>query len=288
MAIVLLLAILITATAFWQTRTAQLNRFRSQFESDAAARAALITKEAEKSLLATKSLGWSLGAKGNVDSKSFEAFAAACLIERKELQALSWNPLVRGTERFSFEQSARQEGLNQFRITERNLDGRFIAAGERGAYYPVFHIEPLRGNEAAVGFDVGSDSVRLAALERARDTGEATVTEPIQLVQQEGGQAGFLVFVPVYREGMPKANVEERRAALEGFAVGVYQVGTVVAAALRGVEPIGLSLALFDRSAPVERQSMYRWEDRLTGNRSWKSIFFSAAPRATASNPFGD
>jgi PAS domain S-box-containing protein len=287
LAIVLLLAILITATAFWQTRTAQLNRFRSQFESDAAARAALITKEAEKSLLATKSLGWSLGAKGNVDSKSFEAFAAACLSERKELQALSWNPRVRGTERFSFEQSGRQEGLNQFRITERNLAGRFIAAGERGAYYPVFHIEPLRGNEAAVGFDVGSDSVRLAALERARDIGDATVTEPIQLVQQEGGQAGFLVFVPVYREGMPKANVEERRAALEGFAVGVYQVGTVVAAALRGVEPIGLSLALFDRSAPVERQSMYRWEDRLTGNRSWKSIFFSAAPRATASNPFG-
>ncbi len=286
-AIVLWVVILITAATFWQTRKAQLNRFRSQFKADAEARAALITQEADKSLLAIKSLGWSFGGERTVDSKSFRAFAAGCLKERKELQALSWNPRVEAAERPGFEQRARQEGLDQFRIRERNPEGRFIAAGERGAYYPVFYIEPLRGNEAAIGFDVSSDPIRLAALERARDTGGVTATELIQLVQQEGGFTGLLVFVPVYREAMPKATVEERRAALEGCAVGVYPVGGVLTAALRGVEPIGLSLTVFDRSSPVGRQLIYRREEALAVNDSWKSILFPAPPRASSTFALG-
>src|SRR5258707_4669668 len=82
LAIVLLAAILITVATFWQTRNAQVKRFRSQFESDASARSALITQEADKSLLAIKSLGWSLGAEGKVHNKSFQAFAACCVEER--------------------------------------------------------------------------------------------------------------------------------------------------------------------------------------------------------------
>ncbi len=284
--IVVLAALAITAAVFWQTRRTQLTRFRSQFEGDAAARTALIMQETDKSLFAIKSLGWFFDGSEHVDAKEFQAFVAACLAERKELQALSWNLRVSAAERAGFEQRAQREGRDQFRITERNPDGRFIAARERETYYPVFYIEPRRGNEAALGFDVGSDAVRRAALERARDTGEPTATEPIQLVQQEGGGAGFLIFVPVYREGMPKANVQERRAALEGFAVGVYQVRTLVATALRGVEPMGLSLTLLDRSAPAGRQLMDRRDETLTKDRSWKTILFPAPPRATSTHAF--
>src|SRR5262249_12574350 len=161
-------------------------------------------------------LGWFFNATRSFDGESFQAFAAACLPERKELQALSWNPRVAGAERADFEQRARLEGVGDFRITERTADGRLGRAGEREAYYPARYLEPLRGNEAAVGFDVASDAVRRAALQRARDTGEATVTEPIELVQQAGGPAGFLVFVPVYREGSATRTLAERRATLKG------------------------------------------------------------------------
>ena len=286
LAIVPLAAILITAAVFWQARQAQLSSFRSQFESDAAARTALIMQETDKSLLAIKSLGWLFDGTGNLDRKGFQAFATACLSERRELQALSWNPRVLAAERAGFEQRAGREGLGQFRITERDPDHRLVPARERGTYYPAFYVEPLRGNEAAAGFDVGSDAVRLAALVRARDTGEPAVTEPIQLVQQGGGQAGFLIFVPVYRQGIPPASVPERRAALEGFAVGVYEAGAVVAAALRRAEPLGLSLALLDCSAPAGCQLMSRWEDPLKGERSWQSILFPAPPKARSTFAF--
>jgi len=281
LAIVLLAGLLGTAFAFWQARRVQLSSFRSRFESDAAARSALIRQEADESLLAIRSLGWFLDAAGKVDAKTFQAFAAACLPKRKELQGLSWNPRVLATERAGFEQKNLREGLARFRITERDRNGRLVAARERQTYYPALYVEPLWGNEAAVGFDVGSDAVRLAALERARDTGEPAVTEPVRLVQQPGEQAGFLIFVAVYEQGMPLTGVEERRAALKGFAVGVYQAAPLVSAALRGVEPMGLSLALLDRSAPVGRQPMYRRDDTPKGERSWKRALFPAPPRAT-------
>jgi PAS domain S-box-containing protein len=284
-AIVLLIAVLVTAAVFWQLRRAQLAEFRSQFENDAATCTALIRQETDKSLFAIKSLGWFIDGTGSLNASTFQAFAAACLPERKELQALSWNPRVSASERPGFEQKARQEGLNQFHITEQGPDGRPVAAREREVHYPVLYIEPLRGNETAVGFDVGSDPVRQAALERARDTGAPVVTEPIHLVQHERGAVGFLIFVPVYREQLT-AGVAQRRAALKGFAVGVYEAGAVVSAALWGVESRGLSLAFLDRLAPVGRQLIYRWDDSLKGSRSWKSILFPTPPKATGTFSF--
>src|SRR5437899_11467772 len=104
LAIVLLTGLLATAFAFWQMRSAQLNSFRARFESDAAARSALIRQETDELLLAIQSLGWFCAADANLDNKSFHAFAAACLPESKELRALSWNPRVSANERAGLEQ----------------------------------------------------------------------------------------------------------------------------------------------------------------------------------------
>jgi PAS domain S-box-containing protein len=286
LAIVLLAGLLATAFAFWQIRNVQLSNFRSQFDSDAAARSALLRQETDQLLLAIQSLGWFLSASENPDAKNFHAFAAACLPERKELQALSWNPRVSAADRAGFEEKAVSENLAQFRITERDQEGRLVAARERDTFYPALYVEPLTGNEAAVGFDVGSDAVRLAALERARDTGEPAVTEPVHLVQQPGDQPGFLIFAPVYQPGMPLTSVQDRRSALKGFAVGVYQAGTVVSQALRGIEPMGLSLALLDRTAPVDHQLMYRRDDSLKADHSWKNFLFAAPPGASGNFAF--
>lgn len=74
-----------------------------------------------------------------------------------------------------------------------------------------------------MGFDLGSNPARLAALEQAADTGRAVATEGIKLVQETGTQAGFLIFIPVYRQEMPLTTVEQRRMALQGFVLGVFR-----------------------------------------------------------------
>ncbi len=43
--------------------------------------------------------------------------------------------------------------------------------GDRPEYVIVQYVEPMTGNEAALGLDLAGDAVRLAALERTRDSG---------------------------------------------------------------------------------------------------------------------
>lgn len=77
-----------------------------------------------------------------------------------------------------------------------------VIAEERQEYFPVYYVEPLIGNEAAFGFDLGSNSTRLEALEKSRDTAAPQVTASITLVQENAKQKGFLAFLPIYK-GIP-------------------------------------------------------------------------------------
>jgi signal transduction histidine kinase/integral membrane sensor domain MASE1 len=151
---------------------------------------------------------------------------------RHGLQALSWNPYVRWEDRAGYEAAARQEGLADFGFTERTAEGKLVNAARRPDYVAVFFIEPQEKNRAALGYDVYSNPLRQKAIERARDTGLIAATAPITLVQEQGIQLGFLVFRPMYRKGMPVTSVAERRAALHGFAVGVFRIGDLVEAGL--------------------------------------------------------
>lgn len=60
---------------------------------------------------------------------------------------------------------------------------------EKDTYYVVKYIEPLEGREKTIGFDMGSETKRLKALEKARDTGEAASTGKI--IQVTTNKPGF-------------------------------------------------------------------------------------------------
>ncbi|MFO7582172.1 CHASE domain-containing protein [Guyparkeria sp.] len=59
----------------------------------------------------------------------------------------------------------------------------------------VRQMEPIEGNEAAIGHDMFADPDRIVEARLARDTGEMTVTGPYDLVQ--GGQ-GVIARLPLY------------------------------------------------------------------------------------------
>lgn len=103
--------------------------------------------------------------------------------------------------------------------------------GDRFEYVVVQYIEPMAGREAALGFDLGGDPVRLAALERARDSGRITATGRIALVLDPRSPLGFALRLPVYRKGMPLDTVAQRRAAFTGVVSTVF----IVIDLMRGV-----------------------------------------------------
>ena len=111
--------------------------------------------------------------------------------------------------------------------------------GEREVYSSIVYLEPFTGrNLRAFGYDMFSEPVRRAAMERARDENSAALTGKVILVQEtsEDVQAGTLIYVPVYRHGMPVATVEERRAALQGWVYSPYRMDDLMRGTLGNYE----------------------------------------------------
>src|SRR5262249_18325540 len=103
-------------------------------------------------------------------------------------------------------------------LEARGLKGvRIWPEAEGGGRSAIVLFEPLdHRNRAAIGYDMFSEPTHREAMERARDTGEATISRRVTLVQEIDAdrQAGFLLYVPVYAGGAAPPTVEERREAL--------------------------------------------------------------------------
>jgi len=144
--------------------------------------------------------------------------------------------------------------------------------GERSLYTSIVYLEPFRGrNLRAFGYDMLTEPVRREALERARDADLAAVSGKVRLVQETetGVQSGFLMFLPVYRNGAPHESVEERRASLLGWVYAPFRCDDLMAG-IRGPLYADLHLDLFDGDASSAEHLLYAArepEGRLAGRR---------------------
>jgi CHASE1-domain containing sensor protein len=80
----------------------------------------------------------------------FHDLAQELLHRFPTIQAVEWAPRVTPAERAAFE-TAQGVDLPGFAISERDASGQLRPAGNRSQFYPVTYIEPLGGNEEAVG-----------------------------------------------------------------------------------------------------------------------------------------
>ncbi|HEY5801899.1 MAG TPA: CHASE domain-containing protein, partial [Burkholderiaceae bacterium] len=104
--------------------------------------------------------------------------------------------------------------------------------GPRPLYSSITHIEPQTAmNRRALGFDMYAEPVRRAAMERARDTGQAAASGKVTLIQEgrAQGEAGLVMYLPVYARGAPVATLEQRRAALLGWIGAPFRMRDLMA-----------------------------------------------------------
>jgi signal transduction histidine kinase/CheY-like chemotaxis protein/integral membrane sensor domain MASE1 len=149
------------------------------------------------------------------------------------IQAVKWAPRIDFSHRVMFEE-AQHADLPGFEIREVNRSGQRRRSAERDKYYPVTYVEPPKGNEHIVGFDLVSEAGRRAAIEQAIGTGRVATTPPIRLVQADGDQAGILLIFPV-NEG-PNG---------PGVVSVALRMGTFVSGIVAPVDPI-LNVRLVD------------------------------------------
>ncbi|WP_372874519.1 PAS domain S-box protein [Pseudomonas sp.] len=140
------------------------------------------------------------------------------------------------------EQSRLDDFLTDVQVDGR-LDYRLFPPGSRDEYVLIDYISPfdLR-NRRALGYDMLSEPTRRAAIEQARSSGDVTLSAQLILRQETeaDAQGGVLLYLPVFRPGMPVSSAEERRAALFGFVYGAFRIKELMAGIL------GAQSRLFD------------------------------------------
>jgi PAS domain S-box-containing protein len=193
----------------------------------------------------------------SVDRRSFRTFVSQILERQPSIRAFAWNPRVADRERAGTEAAARREGFQEYRFTERYPDGRLGPASRRAEYAPVVYVEPLALRKAALGFDVLSDPVRRAVVEKARDIGRAVATEPTTPAAGTPGDRGMLIFQPVYQPGAPTTDMTRKRAALRGFVVETVDLDDLIRGALPDPGREGLEIRLVDATRTLSEMTLF-------------------------------
>jgi CHASE1-domain containing sensor protein len=180
-----------------------------------------------------------------INRQQFKTFVSRWFSRHPGIRAVSWNPRIPDSERADYEQAAREDGLSNFQIREQSPQGQLVRAARRTEYIPVYYSESVRGNRRALGFDAASDPTRREALNRARDTGKPTATDPLTLLQ-DVERGGFVVFLPIYKPGSPQNSLEERRLNLQGYVSGTFQIRNMMNTALKGAKTDDTGIRLYD------------------------------------------
>jgi two-component system sensor histidine kinase/response regulator len=253
---------LLTGVLFWWADTVSRHNLQRSFRESAKERFDIIREELNHGMTQIEALQRLYRILPEMSRAEFRGFVEPALAT-KGTQSMVWIPRISGSLRTLYEKRMQKEGSPEFRITERNQKGELVPAANREEYYPVHHAEQKETNAAAFGFDVASDPVRRATLEKARDTGKPAVTERLRLVQEKGDRFAFLVFAPVYERNISPDTVEERRRHLRGFVAGAFRAGDLVVGTIARTAPRGLPTMLMDLSAPQESRLLYRHQPRL-------------------------
>jgi PAS domain S-box-containing protein len=168
----------------------------------------------------------------DVDCQELKIFTNSLFKHSSEFQALEWAKLVKQAQRKRFEQENALCDGNESIITEKDAQGRIVPATQREEYLPVTFIDPIKPNRPALGFDLYSESLRGETIRKARDTGNISVTPPIQLVQDQASKLNVLIMAPIYRQLGNKDTVEGRRESFTGIVLGVLRVNGLVHTAM--------------------------------------------------------
>jgi diguanylate cyclase (GGDEF)-like protein/PAS domain S-box-containing protein len=174
---------------------------------------------------------------GRVSREEFHRFVEKSLTRFPMIQALEWASPVDAAHRAGFE-AAQRKDVPGFEIRERDTEGLMRRAGERSSFYPLTYVEPLAGNEPALGFDLASNAKRQSALTEAIQCGTVVTSPALRLVQEHQQQAGVLLLLAV--------NPHDKES---GVVLSVLRMGDLMDPLLRDTRPM-----LYTRLVDLDEQ----------------------------------
>ena len=144
-----------------------------------------------------------------VDKNEFLLYAAP-LVQQGGIRFIQWIPKVSAEEKEAFEKIGKVQTLPNFAIWRQAEDGTRIPVSGGQDYYPVYYVAPLVGHESFLGYDINSDPVLHAAIEKVAKTGLPVCAGPTILSPDRNRHADMNILSPVF-------SVMEEKRPLLGF-----------------------------------------------------------------------
>jgi diguanylate cyclase (GGDEF)-like protein len=189
------------------------------------------------------------------------------------IQAVGYAERVKRDERAAHQRRVRASGVPDYEMRPEGI---------REDYFPIVFNEPFVGRNARVlGFDMYSEPVRRAAMDRARDGAEAAITGKLVLAGEtfRGSQAqqpGFVMYMPVFRREARTLAPAGRDAALKGFVFSPFRMHDLMRSILdEGVLQV-LDVRVLDESGPGQAES-----ELIDTRYAWRATDSSARPLFT-------
>ena len=170
--------------------------------------------------------------KGDVSREDWQVFIKGLNIEKNwpGIQGFGYSIPVPADQLQAHTELIRAEGFPDFSVKP---------PGERPFYTSIIYLEPFDWrNKRAFGYDMWSNDMRRAAMSRAQDTGNATLSGIITLVQEtdKDVQKGFLFYLPVYHRGSDLQTLEARQKALRGWVYAPFRTKDLMDGILSGMD----------------------------------------------------
>lgn len=187
-----------------------------------------------------------------VDRTAFRRYVAALQLNEHYpgIQGVGYAVMLHPAELAAYEASIRTQGFADFKVHP---------AGEREIYSAIEFLEPFDWrNRRAFGYDMYAQSVRREAMQRAIDTGAAALSGRVVLVQEteQDTQAGFLMYLPVYRGGQDPGDSEARRERISGFAYSPFRAADLMRGIVGSDPPV--EFRLYDGVDSTQENELFR------------------------------
>ncbi len=208
-----------------------------------------------------------------VERSEWQKFVAHLKIQRDfpGVLGIGYGKLVKSGQIDALVSEAKAAGVTEYKVWPE---------GQRQEYIPIFYFEPEVGeNRAVLGFDMYSEAARREAMDKARDSGEAAVTRKLILVQNKSDDtnAGFVMYAPVYHNGMPTATRGERIAALEGYVYSPFRARDLMLGILGNTVP-EVAVRIYDGERESDDALMYASDNFVAADPTYPNPFTVLKP----------
>ena len=209
-------------------------------------------------------------ASDNVTRNEWKIFTQELKLQEnfKGIQGFGYSEVVLPQNIQSHEEQIRKEGFPNYRIKPK---------GKREFYTPVVYLEPFdERNKKALGYDVYSEKTRREAITKAILSAKATITGKVTLVQENDKdiQAGFLMYIPVYKKGFKVDTPSDRTIAIKGLVGAPFRANDLMNGIL-GNELHTVDFAIYDGSLVTNENLLYNSDTTNKSKKLFKKVELS-------------